>query len=241
MLSQIVKTPLPILTLGSRAHAMLLSESARACSEVFARDKETCHVCGTAVPGFMEVDHVKGHKPSEARDLRCICPFCHDLRHPLWAAAHRRFVPIHAPDLTQVDVTRLAWTLIGLRGNEPAAQQAGQILEDVKKRRNTIKDLLACTEAEPLFEAAFTAFQMLGEKKAAEILLGIDQYLRFFPSEVLRRDGEPVSAGLSSWRLGGFTRLEAGVVDACRGPGDLDVPRLQAAANSVSAKGDPKA
>lgn len=241
MLSQIVTTPLPILTLGSRAHAMLLSESDKACIEVFARDKEACHVCGTSVPGFMEVDHVKGHKPSEARDLRCICPFCHDLRHPLWAAAHRRLVPIHAPDLTQVDVTRMAWTVIGLRGNEAAAQQAGQILEDVKKRRDRIKELLSCTEAEPLFEAAFTARQMLGEKKAAETLLGIDQYLRFWPSELLRRESDPVSAGLSTWRLGGFSRLENGVVEACRGPGEIDVARLQAAANSVSAKGEPKA
>lgn len=241
MLSQIVTTPLPILTLGSRAHAMLLSDAAKACSDVFSRDKETCHVCGTSIPGFMDVDHVKGHKPSEARDLRCICPFCHDLRHPLWAAAHRRFVPIHAPDLTQVDVTRMAWTLLGLRGNEAAAQQSAQILEDVKKRRDRIKDLLSCTEAEPLFEAAFTARQMLGEKKAAETLLGIDQYLRFWPSELLRRDGEPVSSGLSSWRLGGFTRLEAGVSEASRGPGEINVARLLAAANSVSAKGDPKA
>lgn len=237
MLSQIVATPLPILTLGSRAHALLLAEGAKACAETFRRDKETCHICGTSVPGFMEVDHIKGHKPCGAEDMRCICPFCHDLRHPLWAASHRRIIPIHAPDLTQVDLTRLAWTLVGLRGMDAASAQVSGLLDDVKKRRQRLAEIVTCSEAEPLFEAAFTARQVMGEKKAAEVLLGIDQFLRFWPAELLREASDPVASGLSSWRLGGFYRLESGIQAAVNGGTTPDLTRLAAAAASVQGAG----
>lgn len=240
MLSQIVTIPLSILTLGSRAHAILLADAAKACAEVFERDKETCHICGTRIPGFMDVDHIQGHKPCTSKDMRCICPFCHDLRHPLWAASHRRIIPIYAPDLSQADITRLAWTLIGLRGIDGAAAQVSRILEDVKKRATRLAEILVCSEAEPLFEAAFTAREVMGEKKSSEVLLGIDQYLRFFPAELLRESKDPISSGLSSWRLGGFLRLEEGVADAARGGKTIDIPRLEAAAASVTSKPDPR-
>ncbi|MCE6959657.1 HNH endonuclease [Cereibacter sphaeroides] len=233
MLSQIVTQQIPALTLGSRAHALLLSGSAAVCAEVFRRDDETCHVCGIRIPGFMEVDHLRGHKPCGAADLRTICTFCHDLRHPLWAAAHRRIIPVHAPELTQQDMTRLAWTIVATRDLEGHPFDTGTVLSDLKRRSSRLTGMLGCAEAEPLFEAAFTARNVMGTQAADPVLLAIDQVLRFVPAEILRRETDPVEAGLSSWRLGGFRRMEGDVAAALLGGGSLDVARLAAAAASV--------
>ena len=83
---EIVRTDLSILGMGARAHSELASNNPKAISECLARDDWTCCICRTRIPGFMEVDHVQSHGPCQADQLRTICQFCHNLRHPLWAA-----------------------------------------------------------------------------------------------------------------------------------------------------------
>jgi hypothetical protein len=234
MLASITATPINLLSLGSRVHGILLAGEDKICGEVFSRDGGICRVCGISAPGCMEIDHIKTHARCGAEGLATICTFCHDLRHPLWSASRGRIIPVFAPELSQVDVTRLAWTVLGYRGD--ASVDISGLVSGIKSRARRMEDLVGCAGAEPLFEAAFTAMQMMGPEKGREVMLKVDQSLRFWPTEVFTEKPDenlPPAARMSSWRLGGFRVFAEDAAKAFRGAQPIDPERLMKAAAAI--------
>lgn len=234
MLASIITSPINLLSLGSRAHAVLLAGDDKICGQVFERDGDTCRICGISAPGCMEIDHVKGHARCGPEGLAAICTFCHDLRHPLWSASRGRIKPIFAPELSQVDVTRLAWIVLAQRG-DPAVDIAG-LVAGVKARARRMEEVVGCSGAEPLFEAAFTAAKMMGPEKGREVMLKVDQSLRFWPTEVFTEKPDeslPSAARMSSWSLGGFRIFAEDAAKAFRGAQAIDAERLMKAAAAI--------
>lgn len=234
MLSMIVKNSISVMNLGIRAHAALLVPAPDVCADVLKRDGERCAQCGVHVPGMMEIDHLRGHRVAKADDLACICPFCHALKHPLWAGARKRILPIFAPDLAQQDIHRLAWACVGHGEDEAAGIDLPGILADVRVRHERLKAILGCEDAQSLFEAAFAARDLLGEAAAEKVLLGIDQFLRFWPAELhWAPEDLPSAAGLSTWSVGGFRRVSHLAARNFRAAHQPDFQRLRSAGEAV--------
>lgn len=211
MLLDLIKGSIKVMNLGARDHAALLVPIADICKQVFERDAHTCHVCGVHVPDMMEIDHLKGHKICAKNDLKCICPFCHNLKHPLWAGARKRIIPIYAPDMSQQDLHRLSWSLVGYGKQEACKIDIAGILHDVKARHEILEKNLGCTDAASLFEAAFSASTTLTQTdtKARDVsFMKIDQFLRFWPAELHWEQGVSNASRLSTWSIGGFQSLQ---------------------------------
>ncbi len=206
MLSTMIQSSLVTMNLRAIDHGSLLTRDAQTCQKVFQRDRDCCHVCGYQIPGHMEIDHLKGHKPCDASDLATICQFCHNLKHPIWAGARKRIIPVYAPDLTQEDLHRLAWTVLAWRnGGEGVPDEIAAVPEQMMQRKNDISEILGCEDAESLFEAVMGLPDLIGKKAAREALMRIDQVLRFWPAELLPDyEDLPKAARLSVWDIGGF-------------------------------------
>lgn len=217
MLAALVRSDLRLLNLGARDHAALLGHDVDLCSRVFADADGCCHVCGTHVPEALEIDHTRGHARGKSHDagLRAICQFCHNLKHPLWAAARGRIVPVWAPDIPQIDLTRLSWSMVAWREVHP--QEFELVRRDLLVRAGRFADTFACQGVEALFEAAFATCDALGASRAGPLLAQVDQVLRFVPAEVLL-DGEMIadetidqSMRLSTLSVGGFRKIPRSV------------------------------
>lgn len=217
MLATLVRSDLRLLNFGARDHAALLGHDAALCTRVIAASDGCCHVCGTHVPVALEMDHTRGHARGKAHEdgLRAICQFCHNLKHPLWAAARGRIVPVWAPDISQIDLTRMAWAMIAWREIHPTDFEV--LRRDLLARAVRFSEAFACQSAEALFEAAFATRDALGEVRADPLLQQVDQVLRFVPAEVLlEADMIPdetldQSMRLSTLSLGGFRRIPRSV------------------------------
>lgn len=207
MLAELITTSLKSLNLSVRDHAALAAGQEKIVAEVFKRDGSTCHVCGSRCHDALEIDHIKGHKRQAAGGLKAICQFCHNLKHPLWAGARKKIVPIMAPEFTQADLNRLAWVLLSWRKVENATINVATVIDMIEQRRAKFEDFMGCLSAEALFEAAFTIAEKdtLGVKKARETLTLLDQSIRYWPAE-LTPEYETLDPGsrLSRWDLGGF-------------------------------------
>lgn len=212
MLELIARSSLKGLTLGVRDHAALLQQAGSACEEIFKAHNHSCHVCGTRVPDGLEIDHGSQHvlnaKPS---DLKPICQFCHNLKHPLWAASRGRLVAIYAPDISQVDLHRLAWSMVLWREVHPEAFETVQA--DLLARASRLSELLDCESVEAMFEAALATVDTLGADRALKSLRKVDQVLRFIPSEVMldidQVGDTAIEQGsrLSTWTIGGYRKI----------------------------------
>ncbi|WP_027234546.1 HNH endonuclease [Leisingera caerulea] len=237
MLSDMLKSSLVTMNLRVVDHAALLVPQAQECGEVMKRDQERCHICGVRVPGMMEIDHLKGHRESPASDMACICQFCHNLKHPLWAGARKRIIPIFAPDMSQEDLHRLAWVALAWR-NAPddAPVDVSAVISDIEARRQRLRELLGCKDAESLFEAALGMPALIGEKEAGETLLRIDQSLRFWPAELSEGyEGLKKGSRLSTWSIGGFQVIADEAAQAIRQDCAPDFEKIRAAAEAVAA------
>ena len=236
MLAHMLSSPVNRLKLGSRDHAALLAGEQDVCAAVFARDGHACHVCGSRCHGAMQIDHLGGHKKSEASKLATICAFCHDLTHPLWSGARKRIVPILAPDISQVDLTRLAWVLLAWRGSEDAPIDTDAVVEMVEERRAAFRAKFHCGSSEALFEAAIgvASASQLGRPGALQVLERIDQSLRFWPAELTPEyeDLDPASR-LSVWRMGGFRVIADEVAELIRKDQKPDFDRIMDAMKVV--------
>ena len=211
MLSNIVSTNLKILTLGARDHAMLLEGREDACLATFREADHVCHVCGVRTVDGLEIDHTAGHVAGVTKGLRAICQFCHDLKHPLWAASHGRLVPIWAPGIAQRDLHRLSWAILTWREAFPDA--IAPVRAGLLARADRFADTFECGSAEALFEAAFMTCDELGMEHGKATLNKVDQTLRFVPREVLLAPEDIGSvlidqaSRLSTWRIGGFRKI----------------------------------
>ena len=236
MLAEMMNRSIVTMNLRLVDHAALLTPQAKAVGEVFNRDKECCHVCGSKIPGMMEIDHLKGHRQCGKEDMATICQFCHNLEHPIWAAARKKFFPIYAPELSQIDVNRLAWTVLAWRESlrEDLPFDLAGLYASVGNRRTEIVRLLSCQSAASLFESAFILRDKVGSKAASKALLQLDQFVRFWPSEVIQDpSGLPPSARLSTWSFGGFKPFPRMAAEAIRGSVSPDFDKISRAARAV--------
>lgn len=217
MLSDLISTSIKSLNLSVRDHAALAAGQEKIVAEVFKRERNTCHVCGSRCHNALEIDHVKGHKQQPASGLKAICQFCHNLKHPLWAGARKKIVPIMAAEISQVDLNRLAWVLLTWRSVDAAPINVAATIELIEQRRAKFEDYMGCLSAESLFEAAFTIAERenLGMKSAKDVLTLLDQSIRYWPAE-LTPEYETLDPGsrLSRWDLGGFVVIADEVAES---------------------------
>lgn len=239
MLGDMLKSSLVTMNLRIVDHAAILAPQADLCAKIMKRDKETCHICGFCVPDHMEIDHLKGHRKSSEAEMACICPFCHALKHPLWAGARKRIVPVYAPDLSQEDINRMAWVALAWRGQEkendtPVAPGIATIVSDMKARQNQLTKLIGCTSAEALFEAVLGLQDLIDRKLAMGAAMRLDQFVRFWPSELLKEHADlDRGSRLSTWDIGGYKLVAESAAATIREKYKPDTEKLQAAATAL--------
>lgn len=241
MLGDMLKSSLVTMNLRIVDHAAILAPQADLAAKIMKRDKETCHVCGMSIPGHMEIDHLKGHRKSTEVELACICPFCHALKHPLWSGARKRIVPVYAPDMSQEDINRMAWVALGWRGQEKENKVAvapgiETVVSDMKSRQNQLTKMIGCTSAEALFEAVLGLQDLIDKKEAVSAAMRLDQFVRFWPAELLKEHADlDRGSRLSTWDIGGYRVVADSAAEAIRTRYKPDTDKLQAAAAAMAA------
>lgn len=217
-----------LLTLSARDHALINASMGPPIAQAF-RDRDwTCHICGVRLEGLMEVDHLKGHRTSAAADIAPICQFCHDLKHPVWAMSRKRAFPVYAPEITQSDLTRFAWTLLSEMTRTEAQESFEDLLGAISERESAAFEMLDGENMEAALEAILVIRSRSGAGVAGKVAQELDAHLRYLPSCV--RDGEP----LQRWTPEGFRDVPLNLLhDAFGAPPDLD--RLSRAAAELTA------
>lgn len=206
MFQEILNAPLRILTLGARQHALINRSMMKEIRAAFEAGDWTCHVCGVRIPGLMEVDHIKGHNLSGKAALAPICQFCHDLKHPLWAASRGRFVPVAAPGFDQASITRFSWTLLSEGLRKDSFLDVDDVREALDEREDAAWEILGGDNIESAFEALYTIRDRRGEDKAQKVARALDASLRFVPSDV-----KDLSSP-SRWTREGFRQASSDVL-----------------------------
>lgn len=216
------------LTLSARDHALINASMADVIAAVF-RDRDwTCHVCGVRIEGLMEVDHLKGHRRCGPEGVAPICQFCHDLKHPIWAMSRKRAFPVYAPDLTQTDLSRFAWTLLSEMTREGAEEGFDALIEAIGEREAAAFEMLDGENMESALEAVLTLRDRLGQEAASRVCRELDAHIRFLPACV--RDGEPILR----WTAAGFRPVPVELLQHAFGPAP-DLGKLQRAAAEILA------
>lgn len=239
--------PAPLLAMGARAHAVLAGQSADAIARAFERDDWTCQRCGTRVPQYVEVAHMDGHRADcSSQDLLTVCQFCHALDHPVWAASRGRLRLIACPDVPQMVLQRLAWSVYlfaaedadaeeqgrAVYGLERFEQQTEALLAAVDARERLLTELLGGVRAESFFESLFTARDLLTAPQFERLLTDLDRIVRFWPSAASEPEGAEQAPGaqVSRWRESGFEpvgpRLRAAYFDDAANSGRVTLERL---------------
>lgn len=221
-LADIVQTPSTRLKLSARDHARLLEGKLAEMRSASKKSGDQCCDCAITIPGYMEYHHSKGHTKTLAPgSLVTICQFCHNLRHPIWAAERKRFVPVFAPDYSQADLHRLAWTCLAWRDEIP--EQVDVILADMAERNALLEGVTGAVAAAPLIEAALSVAEdkALGAR-ALDALARVDRALRFWPAELTEDFDELAPAArVSRWDDSGFTVMASEVAQALRGVSEV--------------------
>ena len=221
MLHSILNTPVQILTLGARAHALLASQMPTATARRFERDDWTCHICGVQLVGFMELDHLNGHQPCADTDVCTICQFCHDLRHAIWAANKGRLRILWAPAVSQEILTNLAWQALlaaqdaeGKIMDESMAEAAKIMTDDINRRESVLGNIIGATSVTGLFEALNSLRRMKGEEAYRAAVDKLGEFVRFWPAAINRTLGETVSvaADFGCWQNGDFRSMTADLI-----------------------------
>lgn len=234
MLAELISTSIQSLNLGARDHAALASGREEAYAAVMARDNHSCHVCGSRCFEALEVDHVGGHVAKG--EMRAICQLCHNLRHPLWSGARKRIVPIFCPDIAQADLNRLAWVLIAWRDAPETPLPVSRIVDMVERRRGRFEEMMGCSTAEALFEAAMTVAEpeQLGMKRARAVLSRMDQFVRFWPAELTpEHESLDPASRISRWEVGGFRTVTERVAENIRGDIKPDIEKIRSLMSSL--------
>jgi len=217
-----------LLNLGARDHALINATMVPEIAQILKDRNWSCHVCGVHLEGLMEIDHLKGHKKSVVADIAPICQFCHDLRHPMWAMARKRAFPIFAPDISQIELTLFAWTLLSEMTRDDASVSFDALLGAIGERESSAFDLLHGENMESALEAILVIRDREGTKKAGDVANMLDTHLRYLPS--CTRDGEP----LSRWTPEGFREVPLALLHSAMGP-KPDFDRLSQAASELLA------
>ena len=209
----VVTSPLDQLKHGAREHAVLATEHRQVFSRCLLRDDWTCHRCKTRLPGFMELDHVKSHDIHQEQNLRTICQFCHNLRHPLWAALRGRIRAFWSPATGQDSINRIAWSVLSAErcGHKMPDVQAAMhgFLEAIRHRELLLSDIIGSTHSEALFEAMLVSSRYMSSECSRHVARGLDQYIRFWPLAAERILEQPSrsSSTFSSWQGNRFVDM----------------------------------
>lgn len=226
MFKRVITDSIRLQSLGARDHALINSAMMREIRTALDAADWACHVCGVALRGFMEIDHLKGHSPSKTSGLAPICQFCHDLRHPMWAASRSRIFPIVAPETAQTDVSRFSWTLLSEGSREDGVLDTDEIMSAMEAREEAAWDMLGGTNLESVMEALLTVRDRRGADRATAMVEDLDRVIRFVPGAV--RDMGP----LYKWTREGFRPVPVAPLFESFGP--LPAPdQLFRAANAA--------
>lgn len=146
----------------------------------------TCNVCGVRLPGLMEIDRLDSRGPGYDGQLAPICQFCQDLKHPLWAAAHHRLVPVALPEMNQRKFTRLCWIMLSRAPHEErGAQRLRPVIDTLARRLIQAKRTLGATHMTQAFEALFIVLDLVGTESANAIARRLDGCVRLMPAAIL--------------------------------------------------------
>lgn len=209
------------LGLGARKHCEIATQSAEAVAECFRRDAWTCHVCGVRLPNYMEVDHPVGHRECPSNDMKTICQFCHNLKHPLWAATQGRLRMFWAPGLTQCRISRIAWQVLlaskdrnGKVGEGEIAEAARHVVNDTRRRERVLENVVGTANPGALIDALHTTKRLVRKDVYQETLKRACRIVRFWPvaADRIDREVELPSAAFSSWSAGRFVDLSPELV-----------------------------
>lgn len=208
-----LERPITILKMGLRQHEAILAPVGDRIKGVMEAHNWTCHRCGVRVPGYMQVDHTKGHGNSAPEGLRPICVFCHDQDHILWAAGRKRVFPILAPELTNEQVSRIAWAVLALQNaseNTDAVGAVENMTAAFRQRHHDFQQKYGSADADSAIEALFRFLIREGEEteretaKKKKIAGAFISETRFVPRLLSGSILEDPSETVSVWTLGGF-------------------------------------
>lgn len=203
----------PVLSkMSAWQHELILRADMHKVPEVMRKSDWTCCVCGVRIPGYMQLHHSKGHRPGQPQHLKPICSFCHDMEHPLWAANRKRIVPVDAPDLTQAQISMIAWTVLSLTGGKMPFESDRALDEGVirvgdnmAERREAISSMTGAKDADAVLQGAITVNAQLSKdapgRKAFAKIMG---RVRFAPSFLFAGYG---LEAFQVWSAGGFREV----------------------------------
>ena len=171
--SLLPRQPRKLLSLGACHHYALNAAMPDRVRDALRSASWTCHVCGAYLPGFLEIDHFDNHEPGSRGPIAPICQFCHDLKHPLWAVARDRMVPvIMPPEISQSTLTRLCWLIISCGLHWPdTARQMQDIVRKLRCREPSYDCVIDTCGIADLFESVLSVADFDGAEYAEEIKL----------------------------------------------------------------------
>ncbi len=231
--TSLLTTPIDRLNLGARAHARLAAVGQEGFAACLARDDWRCRICGVRLPDFMEVEHVASHHDHTVANLSCMCQFCHNLRHPLWAASRGKFRLFWSSGTDQHLIHAIAWSVLlagPLAHRMPEIQHAiERFLQAVEHREMQLRSLLGSTHPEGMCEAVYFANRHHGPKHGRTVAQRLDRHVRFWPVAANRALGGTArdAAHLSVWDGDGFRDRSDDLLEALRSTtSDLEPLRL---------------
>ena len=184
--SLILQRPRTELLIGASQHAQFNAAMPNRNGWVLRRHDWTCNVCGVRLPGLMEIDHLDEHGPGPGGRIAPICQFCHDLKHPLWAAAEHRLVPVALPEMDQRTFTRLCWIMLSRALNEePGTERLRPITRVLARRSIQAEHTLETAHMTEAFGALNTALDLFGAETANAVARHLDACVRLMPAAIL--------------------------------------------------------
>ena len=198
-LSLLLQQPRKTLSIAECYHHALNNTMRDRVREALRRGNWTCHVCGVHLPGLMEIDHFDNHDPGSCGRIAPICQFCHDLKHPLWAAPRYRLLPVMVPpEIDQRTLTRLSWIIIARCMHDPQnAKSIDPIIRHLEYCQPAKSSVIGLVHIPDLFENLLTMAEFSGVEYAEEIVQYLQPRMRFLPCALIDVNAlrEPGAAG----------------------------------------------
>ena len=185
--SLILQQPRRLLSLGECHHSVLNDMMSGRIQQALRDGKWTCHVCGVHLPHLMEIDHFDDHRLERHGRIATICQFCHDLKHPIWAASSGRLVPVEmTSEIDQRTLTRLSWIMISRRLHDPhnakGLESAIRVLWNGPSDRHW--DFSGSWLADQL-ETLLAVSELASVESARMFAQGLDSSMRFLPNALM--------------------------------------------------------
>ena len=226
--SLLLQRPRTELLIGASRHAEFNAAMPNRVRWTLRRSNWTCNHCGAHLPNLMEIDHFDEHGPGPGGRIAPICQFCHDLKHPLWAAARHRLVPVALPEMDQTTFTRLCWIMLSRSfHDEQGAEPLRPVIRTLAHRRLMAKSTLGTLNMTEAFEALLAVADREGATRASAVAGRLDACVRMMPGAIL----DP--SALCAWTGGGFEPVR---LDALREATQRPLPPDEAAAILAEAR-----